>query len=235
MARNLKGFWLALVAALAMSAVAAASAYGTWEVELEAEVEWFFTGTQITHNAKSFHIIKVGKSEVKCEEAFFTGQVIGNKIEKMTFTPTYNKCKTETGLPVTITTNGCDYTFYAGTKSDTNPDHYIDGAMDIDCPGEAKKMEIHIYSSATNHSNGTSMCTATIPEQSVLVATTYTNTPKATPADVDLTTEIDLKDEIHGNPFLCGTGENGTYTGATTLRAFTDAAHSKPIKFLKVS
>lgn len=231
MIRSLKTCGLALISALAISAVVASAAQGAeWEVEGGGEAGVYFTGTQITHNSKSFHTITVGKFEVHCEETFFTGEVQLPKFAKLTLTPTYNKCKTQSGLPVTITMNSCDYTIYGGTQSEKDKNDYFDGAMIIDCPGAVKQMEIHIYANATEHSNGKSMCKATIHEQGPVVANTYTNTATGT-NDVDVTTELEIADEMSGNPFLCGTGGKGSYTGGTTLKAFSDAAHTKQINF----
>lgn len=230
MIRNLKTYGLALISALVMSAAFASTAQATeWVAEELGETVGYFTGTQITHNSRSFHVLKAGNSEIQCEEASFVGE-IALKQKFITLTPTYNKCKTLSGLPVTITENGCDFTFYSGTQSEKDKNDFFDGATDIKCP-TGKEVEIHVYLSAENHSKGSSWCTIRIPEQSTLVANTYTNTTTGV-KDIDITTELTItKLEITGS-FSCGLGvTEGTYTGATTVKAFTDAAHTKQIGF----
>jgi hypothetical protein len=219
---------LAMAGAMAIAAIGASSAQGTeWEFEVGGENIAYVTGSQITHNNKSFHIFKVGKFEVFCKKVSLIWQT-GPKSSKLTLTPTYGECQTESGLAATITVNGCDYVMYGGTQSEKDKNDFFDGAFEVACAGAVKKMEIHIYESAFAHFVNSSFCTATIPVQKT-VAATYLNTPTAMIPDVDITTEVELEIEMKGNPFTCGTWEGAEYIGATTLRAYSDAAHSKQI------
>lgn len=225
MTRKIKVLGLAIVAALTISAIAASGGHAEWEFEPESEGLGFFTGTQITHDGKSFHTIKVENYEITCKELFFTGETNTNPVGKLTLTPTFKgTCETENGLPVTVAVNGCDYTLYAGTQTEGNPDHFFDGAMAIDCAKD-KKIEIFIYESAFKHGANQPKCTITIPDQ-ISVAITWTNTKTGTP-DVDLTTELSLTAEMDGKD--CGSAAELTYTGATTLKAFADAPHTKQV------
>lgn len=224
MTRKIKILGLGLVAAVALGAVAADA---NWEAEAEAET--YLTGTQITHNAKSFHIITVANQQIKCEELFFTGQIAEGE-EKVTFTPTFGQCRTESTLYATVTRNGCDFTLFKGNmKNPKNENHIFGGTLDVFCPGAIKQMEIHIYQSAEKQSKNESLCTVTIPVQGGLSEVTYTNTVEE-PADVDATTEITkITTEVHGDPTCGNKKQDATYTGATTIRAFSDAAHTNQI------
>jgi hypothetical protein len=223
MTPNIRILSLVVVGALAMSAIAASAAQGAWEFGASPA---YLTGAQINHGGKTEHQIKAGKHEISCPGSF-SGEAIGKKVEKITLFPNYGECKTEGGLPATITKNGCDYTLYGGTKTEGNEHHFTGGTFAIDCPPGAK-IEIHIYAKPEKHAKGESLCTVTIPEQAVPNSVTFTNTT-GTPDDVDITTEAGLVTELD-NTEAGGCGEGaGSFTGATTLRAYSDAAHTKQI------
>lgn len=231
MTRKTKILGLALVTALAVGALAASGTHADWEFEPETEGLAFFTGTQITHNGQSYHTIKVEKYEITCKELFFTGETKSNPVGKLTLVPTFKgTCETEKGAPVTVAVNGCDYTLYDGTQTENNKNHFFDGAFGIDCEKD-KQIEIFIYENAFKHSSAPTQpkCTITLPDQ-LAVANTWTNTDNGV-ADVDLTTELELTAAMDGQG--CGSAASLAYTGATTLKAFGDAAHTKqvPLKF----
>lgn len=231
MTRKRKTLVFGLVAAVV--ALGAVGAQANWEAEGEAELELYLTGTQITHNAKSFHVITVANEEIKCEELFFTGQMKGGE-EKATLTPTFGQCRTEAGLYATVTKNGCDFTLFKGNmRNPLNEDHIFGGTFDVFCPGAVKKMEIHIYQSAEKQSKNESKCTVTIPAQGGLDEVTYTNTPEE-PADVDATIQITkMQTEVDGVEKDCGKkDQNAGYTGAITIRAFSNAEHTDQIGVL---
>lgn len=165
---------------------------------------------------------------VQCGPSKLDG-TITEATDPVTFTPTYNAgCVAEPGeLPVTITTNGCDYSF-GFTKPGTTGWGQRTGALEawLNCPTESQ-MEIHVYENAAQHAAGVSLCTYDISTQGPVAAGVYHNRA-VVPGDVDLTVnaKFTAKSTI-GPEFVCG-GEGLlqhlpiTLTGTYTLRAFTD-------------
>lgn len=175
MIRNLKVLGLALTAVLAVGAVMAASAsakLGHLTEANGAHVSVFGHGSD-TGEGDAFHALG---NEVTCTTDTFTvGKVNGTKpagvhealtlpAASATVTAHYSGCKlgAETA---TVTMNGCDYVF-----------HFTTGKTDLVCPA-GKVVEIHRYSSAANHTAGTSNCTTTVFPENGLGTVTYTNTP----------------------------------------------------------
>jgi hypothetical protein len=93
-------------------------------------------------------------------------------------------------------------------------------------------MEVHLYSSATNHTNGTVLCTYNVAPFVGKHKNEITTTESSGIHDVDVTSIIPLigVKRVTGSVLACG-GENqtGTYTGASTVRAFSDTAHTVPV------
>lgn len=223
---------LALAAGLATSALVVTGALGQWKGENNPT---YVTGSQITHNGKSFVRFTTDKFEILCEEASFTGE-FAKEVEKLTLNPTYGKCRTEGAgnKPVTVTVNGCSLTFYGGKATEENKSHFTEGKFGVDCPG-SNVVEIHIYANATEHANGISLCTVTIGPQDPGAAfggeVTFTNTSTGTP-DVDITTETSEAVVIVDGPTAnCGLKqEQVKITGGLTAKGYSDAAHTKQIK-----
>jgi hypothetical protein len=159
MMRKLKALGLALAAVFALSAVAASSASATaFTSTAPAGTIEHITGTD-THGVDEF---TVGESKLTCDEESFTANA-ATPTTTITVTPTYKKCRTTGGEEkedVTVTTNGCTYTFTSH------------GAVTIDCPA-GKVIEIHHYSDPGVHKN--SKCTNTVGPQNGVGALTYTH------------------------------------------------------------
>ena len=122
-----------------------------------------------------------------------------------TVVPKYEGCKTkETGTVVTVTVNGCRYTFKSTEK--------VHATFLFLC--ENGPMEIH-------HPN----CTVTVPQQlqpvsGVSYTTLLENGKHALTATLTLT---NIEVQAHGVCSILGTNQKGALTGSITLRA-TDTA-----------
>jgi hypothetical protein len=170
-----------------------------------------------------------GLKTVQCGPSKLDG-TITEATDPVTFTPTYvNGCFAEPGeMPVTVTTNGCDYRI-GFTKPGTTGWEATTGGLQVSlvCPAEAQ-MEIHIYESAAAHTENVSLCTYDIEAQGPVEAGSYHNIA-GEPSVVDLTisAEFTAKRTV-GPAFVCG-GEGLlqhlpiTLTGTYKLRANRDA------------
>ncbi len=148
----------------------------------------------------------------------------------MTFTPTYSGCTSQPGfLPVTITTNGCDYTFGVSRPGSTqDPPETGKLTTAIDCPA-GQQIEIHIYENAAKHAENVSLCTYDIGPSQAVPGGVYHNRI-GPPKDVEATVEAKFTGRSTlGGAMLCGGMPPNkhlpiTLTGNYTLRAFQDFA-----------
>ncbi|HET8814954.1 MAG TPA: hypothetical protein VFM51_08360 [Solirubrobacterales bacterium] len=228
MTRILKALGLAVATAAALVALMAPAAQAATGV-LTAEAYPAMLTAPKPGAGVTFDIGEGPLKTVQCGPSKLDG-TITEPTDPVTFTPTYNAgCVAEPGaMPVTITTNGCDYSF-GFTKPATTGWGQTTGAMQawLNCP-VGTQMEIHIYENAAMHAAGISLCTYDIGPQGPVAAGVYHNRPMAVPPDVDMTVNarFTAKSTI-GPEFVCG-GEGLlqhlpiTLTGTYTLRAFTD-------------
>lgn len=215
MPRNLKAIGLTLVAMFAMSAfVASAAQAGQFTA---GESPAVLTGEQTTHNGETLHLFTAGLRKVQCKTALFEGTSTV-PTTTLTIEPTYSNCESA-GLPATVTLNGCDYLFNEPEANGAD----FKGTVNIVCPA-GKTIEVHIYSSAANHTAGTSLCTITVEPATKLGSNTYTNVA-GSPDHVTVTSEVaNIPVKIHGSALICGTATTSTYTGGTTVKAYKDEA-----------
>lgn len=146
---------------------------------------------------------------ITCTKTTYHGTVTTNTVQTLTIVPHYTECGTTGGTwnEVTVTMNGCDYTFHSNTKASTNPPTE-DATVTIDCPpGQA--IVIH-------HPN----CTITVPAQAPKGGVTYTtvleNNKHALTVDVTVT---HIVGQFHGG--LCvflGTTKEFDMTGSVTVK-----------------
>jgi hypothetical protein len=186
------------------------------------------------------HVFTSAGGGVSCVEASFTGSgavETGGKVNEQTVTPSYptekaaggNNCTAFGFAGAHIKTNECTYTF-------TTPAQLLGGSvawaatdggspvpLHVTCP-TGKKIEI------TPTFFGSSVCTQFVGPQ----------TPKGghvigknagTAEKMDVTLEIALKELSYtGTGSSCGTsGADGTLTGNSTVKCYSDAAHTKQI------
>lgn len=197
--RTLKALGIALMAALAMSAVVAAAAQakdtGNF-TEANGEYPAHLTGEDEAGKLNAFTTPGVSAdAAVECSEATYTGELEKEAFE-VTITPTYHGCENQEGRDVTVTTNGCAYIF------DGN------GTVDIECP-DGKEIEVHVYSFFDPNHEGTPVCTVKVPEEGNqnLHKVTYTN------EEGKVTVEGTVEEITYTWEGLCGSGEasDGVY------------------------
>lgn len=186
-----------------------------------AEAETDVTGEQITHNGTSAHKLTVaGGTVVTCTSATLSGAMT-EEGKALTATPSYSGC-TATSGPATVTMNGCDYLFKAGKEDKAG--HFAEGTADLACP-EGKKTEVDIYNSEANHKAGTTLCILKIAPFSNKPGVTFQNT-EGTVDDLDAVASLGVAYERTGS-ILCGAAAGeATYTGAETLKAYSNPAHT---------
>jgi hypothetical protein len=177
--RKLKALGLALIAVLAMSAMAGATA------EASPNPTWTPTeGPTTLHGVQrpnegpgkinALTLPGIGQ-EIVCANTTLdsTGTLFGPSPE-IQLTPTYGGCVTQNGW-VTITHNECRKRFYhLTTVPGTN--HYTTTAALVCPPGQA--LEIHTYIDAGHNF---SVCTIDIPPQTFNGSFTVTNIPGENP------------------------------------------------------
>ncbi len=197
MIRKLKTLGLALVAALALSAVgaASASAWFDWEGEKHPTP---------TGSAKSIQVFATKTEELSCEELSFDGgEIDGAEIKA---TPTFGKCTFtgETSLPADVDSAGCQLAFHTDSK------------MEIDCPAGK---EIHVSVTVGK----LKLDCLTIPEQTPKTpAALFTN--QGTGASRDILVKSEVEGIKYTRKGACGSGtfEDASYHGEITVKGDTD-------------
>jgi hypothetical protein len=209
MTRNLKVLGLALVAALAMSAVAASAASATpFEFHSEA------SSTVLTGSQEGTDVFTTDAGTVSCGEANYIGSQSAATTTTVSVLPTYSNCTAFGFISVPIVVNGCEYLFHAGTASTTGepPVTHYEGTADVVCPA-GKVIEVKAPG-----------CTVTVGSQTGLQKVTYTN--KEGGGFEDVTVDVNMtgiKYEEHNKGLFptCANNtvpkSNGTYTGAATV------------------
>lgn len=112
MKRNLKAMGLALVAAFALSAVAASAASADFTTTSDGT-------TNLTAKALTSQVFTTGAEEVKCANVAANGSVEGTTQESVTAVPVYTNCSVsnEAGtFTAFIDVNGCTYEFTTDTE-----------------------------------------------------------------------------------------------------------------------
>lgn len=221
MYRAIKTLGLTALVAVAVGAAGARAQAHDAQLTLE-ESPATIKGTSIeTHS-----FVRAGRS-VTCATANFTGGA-SDGATTLSLTPVYEECHATilgSMLPATVTSNGCYYVLHF--TEDTEPATYT-ADTDIECPGE-NQIEMHVYSSHTNHTAGTSACTFTIPPQSGLES-------------IDLTPNVDVPDYViayfdlegilsaaDGSTLLCGASSDhtGTLAGSIKMEAFNSYTEAR--------
>jgi hypothetical protein len=201
--RNLRILGLAFVAALALSAMAAASAFATYDSEVATTT---LSGSQTTTN-----VFTTNKGTVKCEVANFSGTQSGTEKSAGIFTsatikvhPTYEKCKAF-GLNATVTTTGCDYEFATAVSK----------AATVKILCEAGK-EIIV-------NGGLGTCVVKVKGQSPGGTVSFTNEGAEKTRSILVTSGV--TGIAYASSGFCGAEEavNGTYEGTVTTKGFSGA------------
>ena len=213
---------LTLVAAFAMSAIAVSAAQAEFPAQLTAEA-----GTVSIHSEQEFGtnvVLTRGTRTVNCNVRTSTGSATNGAAE-VTLTPTYSGCEALGIGPATITTNGCGFRVtFAADEADT-----FTGIVDLVCTDlfKPKQIEIHVYTSAANHTANKPACTYDFTEAANqgLNSIDFTNEPAVggTPKDwilahLNLTNII--SNSTIGSVLLCGpVNDNaGTLKGTEKIK-----------------
>jgi len=222
--RILKALGLAVGAMAAMSAVLASAAQAETGALTAAEYPAIITGAPPAGSI-TFDIGAAPLKTVTCNTADLTSTLAG-PTDPVTFTPIYGECTAEPGaMPVTITTNGCDYSVGV-TKPGTTGMPATTGTMQtsIVCPA-GQRIEIHIYENAFAHAGNAPICTYDIAPQGPLPGGVYHNV-FGNPNDVVATVKAAFTAKSTMGPeMVCGGGGPLnhlpiTLTGNYTLKGF---------------
>ena len=225
MIRNLKTLCLALAALSALSLVGASAAHA-----LVADVAGGLTttGIQVETGGHSDHSLTLSSSRVfTCFNVAYDG-TIEDGAPEIIATPTYSGCFSNETQPTTVTHNGCNYRVYSGEE--VGADHFNKVTTDIQCP-EGKQVEVHVYSSHANHTTGTVLCTYKVHPFTGKHNITLENTTSGID-DIDVITTVEgiVVTRVAGSALFCGPeNQTGTYTGASTVRAYSDTAHNNQV------
>jgi hypothetical protein len=211
MTRNFKALGLALIVALAMSAVAASVASAATDTLFTGADPAFVTAEQEAE--KGQHIFEVPGEGVSatCSKAHFGGTVQGGeKITQVTVTPKYEgTCSLEPFGSATVDTTGCDYLLTGETVG-------AHAKVHINCSG-SNKIKI----------TGPLGCTISVGTQSPGGGYTIKNETGGNGIK-DVTLNITVTNISWTSTFSCGfiglpsSGNNATYTGTATAKAYED-------------
>lgn len=221
MQRKIKALGLVALVVLAIGAIGASGARA--EVD-DAQLTLEESPAVIVGAQTEQHVLTRTGRTVTCETVEFEGEVT-NGATTITLVPYYAECHSlvlGNVLPATVTTNECYYLWHL--KRRTDPTEYA-ADTDLICAKESAQIEIHIYNSHTNHTEGNASCEYTYPQQYGLEGVDLTNSegePDYLVADMSIS---GIQSHAHGSPLLCGSTEDATggITGTTTLKAEAEA------------
>ena len=135
MTRNLKALGLALVAAMALSAIGAQGASAVVEHSFRSDSatgSTILTGS-IETSTKDKFFPSAGSTPIECSVGTFSGTVSENPADTVTVHPKYSSCKLGNAT-AHVTTEGCNYIFDSdttqATSHSTSSEH---AAVSIEC------------------------------------------------------------------------------------------------------
>lgn len=211
MTRNPKALGLAVVAALAMSAVMASTASANHlAFQATGEPTVWLNGSDEEPGKNTF---TTTAGTVHCQEAAYAITIPANT------TPTtrdvgaaYADCEVTPAMHAIIDMNGCIYQLHAG---ETDANKKMEGTVDIICPA-GKEITI------TATVGGTVKCTIHVKEQKGLTQITYTNIGAGEEEEITLDLALGGIHYTHtkGTGFgACnpGTANNGAFNGQILL------------------
>lgn len=195
---KLKALGLAVLAALAVSAVAVMNASATAGGHFISDAE----GGQTTIHGEDSATDQTqftGTSTIECDTATYHGNTDEATETEIDITPTYSECSSSVGGGAEVTMNGCTYKFTVRSEPDKNHN-----TVHLECPSATQGPEIHV-------SNG---CTITIePNQTPSGGIVYKT--GETEGKHDITAEVtasNIAAIYHGGLLKCGTGNGNTLT-----------------------
>lgn len=221
MKRNLKALGLALVAAFAMSVVAASAAQAEKGLLTETNNEYPVAITGHEENDPNAFTLQGNATE--CSDVTFEG-TIEEATTNLTITPHYTECVSG-GVKSKVHLNGCDYTFTTGTL--TAGHEVAHGSVHVICP-EGKNIELTIPEAGT-------LCQVHIPGQAPEGEVTYTNNPALSgdefddvTVDVDVDVAVNVTKESIFCPLAAGV-DTAIYESEVTVTGWEDLGiHENP-------
>jgi hypothetical protein len=210
MSRKIKALGLALVAALALTAVMASAASAQFTSNKEHTI---IKGTQ-----EGSHVFTAGEGfgGISCSVATFAGTATTKNDADQTITPTYSGCKDSFGRTVDVDNTGLTYTFTANTNVGGTSDVHVSGGMTL---------------TVTNGS-GTVICTVVIKSPQTDNGITYDNLG-GTNGVRTTTNATNVISTTSGGALNCGVsnGEHktGKYTGTTIVKGETTTGEAAEI------
>jgi len=191
--RNIKILGLALIAVLAMSAFAAATASAN---EFNAE-SYPTTGTG-SKDGEFVDVFTTTAGTVKCTTPTYVA-TLSAKSTSVSAAPSYTGC-TGFGFPAEVTTTGCTYVFNIGAGATT------EGDVDLECTGSN---EITVVAK----SGATVKCTVHVKSQTDIGGTVkYINIGAGATREVTLEANLSGVDYTH----TAGTGVGACTSGSST-------------------
>jgi hypothetical protein len=211
---NLKALGLALVAALAMSAVAASAAQAAnGKFRAQNNVEAVAKGAQEVGEGIDNYFEATAGEKVTCTTATYQA-TLKEADTTLTVTPHYAGCS-KGGTGVSVTLNGCHYLFHT---SGTTVDGDTPGTADVVCPSGKEIVIAGPFGICKDH----------IVPQTGLTGVTFTNV-----ANGDVTVDVDITNQIHYThedntfcPWTAGgteTRTDGDFVSSVLMEGFVDA------------
>jgi hypothetical protein len=222
-----KAFGLALVAALALSAVTAAGAQAETPAQFTKEGGGKATITGHQEGAKNLFTITTGagqtKRELPCTTATYEATLPQTQAT-LTVTPHYTGCtEPTTGAKIDVDLNGCHFEVTAGTYTKV-PDE-AHGTTHVICP-PGKQIE------TTWTIGGAVVCTIDIPAQANKATLTFTNKAPVLPTTPKPWVTVDanvtgIKYVETKNSVVCPmtnnfTSENGIFESEVKVKGYED-------------
>jgi hypothetical protein len=170
-----------------------------------------------------------GFGGVTCATANAEGTAAGTA-ERILLTPSYSACTDSFGRTVDVSTNSCQFEYYA--TSETSSDIFTGQVDIVNCGGSAIETKI-------TSAGGVVVCTVKIGTQT-FGPVHYENMTKDKPTDVTVTeTANNVSSTTSGGFFNCGIG-NGEHKSGTiasnytlTARSTADPPEDLDVKFAK--
>jgi hypothetical protein len=223
MSRIIKALGLAMVAAFALSAMTASAAHavkGPAAVTIESGTG-FLDGDQ----GEEESVLTRQVRRVTCEVATYDAHAVSGDTT-IRIDPNYAECHSFIG-PATVTMESCYYMFHLDGEEVPNEEDLWTATATLECENAGDEVEVHIYTSHTNHTSNTAVCRYRFPEQAVDGHINLTNIPAGgeTPEDwihghIEVEGITSYRNGGTGGVITCGTNEDsaGELEGEAVLK-----------------
>ncbi|MET0306448.1 MAG: hypothetical protein ABW196_09510, partial [Solirubrobacterales bacterium] len=177
MTRKLKLLGTVLMAACALSAVAASAAFAQ-QGTVTSDGPFKLTATEIGGEGANEFNFGGGIPGAKCVDSSFEGGALGatphttipSGSTTFTIAPTYKSCKVGF-LPATVKPTTCDFVFHLGQT--TGGTHTYGLTADVECTTPGDEIHLEVYTDAA-HTN--KVCSITFPQQTGITGLHATDT-----------------------------------------------------------